>query len=403
MVKIWKKDNAKLHPLVEAYTIGNDTELDLELIPYDCTASIAHAKMLGKIGILKAVEVSTLQTGSQEIIKLSGGGKFKIEKEDEDGHTAIENFLTEKYGDVGKKIHTGRSRNDQILVAMRLYSLDKIDKIARDIKQLIKTISKQEAKNRSVVMPGYTHTQRAMPTTVGIWLGGFSAALADDLELLQSVRRIIDQNPLGSVAGFGEDVFGLDREYTTREMGFRKTQKNPIYCAMSRGKFENIVFQALSQVMLDLGKLSNDLVWFTTKEFSFFDLPSEFKTGSSAMPQKRNFDIFELARGNASIFLGYQFQIQEVVRNLFSGYNRDVQLTKDPYLKGMKLSIATIGIMNLAISHLEVNKENLKSACTEEIYATREAYQLVKQGTPFRDAYKEVGRELINRAQKRKT
>lgn len=394
MAKIWRKDNTKLHPLVEGYTIGNDPGLDQELIFYDCRASIAHVKMLGKIGILKAAEVATLRTGLQEIIKLSEQGKFRIKQEDEDGHTAIENFLTEHYGLVGKKIHTGRSRNDQILVTMRLYSLDKTDKVAQEIKQIIKKINQQAVKYRLTIMPGYTHTQRAMPTTVGMWLGSFSAALADDLELLQAARRIIDQNPLGSVAGFGEDVFGLDREYTTKELGFRQIQKNPIYCALSRGKFENIILQALSQTMFDLGKLANDLIWFTTKEFDFFDLPAEFKTGSSAMPQKRNFDLLELVRGNASIFFGYQLQIQEVVKNLFSGYNRDMQLTKEPYLRGMQLALATVEIMNLAISNLKVNKEKLKLACTDEIYATRKAYQLVKQGVPFRDAYRKVGKQI---------
>lgn len=393
MAKIWSKDNTKLHPLIEAYTIGNDPELDYELIPYDCMASIAHAKMLGKIGILKAPEVGKLKIGLQEIIKLNGQGKFKIKKEDEDGHTAIENFLTERYGEIGKKIHTGRSRNDQVLVAMRLYSLDKTEKLSQEIKKLIQKINQQANTHNLTIMPGYTHTQRAMPTTVGTWLGSFSAALEDDLELLQTVRKIIDQNPLGSVAGFGEDVFGLDREYTTKEMGFSKTQKNPMYCAMSRGKFENIILQALSQVMFDLGKLANDLVWFTTKEFNFFDLPEEFKTGSSVMPQKRNFDFLELVRGNASVFFGYQFQVQEVVKNLFSGYNRDMQLTKEPYSKGIKLAINTIEIMDLVVSNLKVNKENLKLACSSEIYATQRAYQLVKKGIPFRDAYREVGKQ----------
>jgi len=394
MAKIWQKDNIKLNSLVEAYTIGNDPELDLELISYDCMASIAHAKMLGKIGILSQTEVAKLKTGLHKIIKLSEQGKFKIKKGDEDGHTAIENFLTEHYGLVGKKIHTGRSRNDQVLVAVRLCSLDKTEKIVRGTQQLIKKINQQVDKYNSTIMPGYTHTQRAMPSTVGMWLGSFSAALADDLELLQAARKIIDQNPLGSVTGFGEDIFGLDREYTTKEMGFKKTQKNPMYCAMSRGKFENIILMALSQIMFDLGKLANDLVWFTTKEFNFFDLPTEFKTGSSAMPQKRNFDLLELIRGNTSIFLGYQFQVQEVVKNLFSGYNRDMQLTKEPYLRGIKLAITTIEIMDLAISNLKVNKENLKLACTDEIYATQKAYQLVKKGTPFRDAYRKVGKQI---------
>jgi len=391
MAKVWNKGGRKLHPVVEKYTVDNDTELDQVLVCYDCLASIAHAEMLGKIGILKSNEVSKLKSGLNQIIELDKQGKFSIKVEDEDAHTAIENFLTKKLGEVGKKIHTGRSRNDQILVATRLYTLDKLDIIEKEVKQLIKNVEQTAKKNNKVKMPGYTHTQKAMPTTVGIWLGSFSDALKDDLVLTACARKIIDQNPLGSVAGFGEDTLGLDRDFTAKQLKFARVQENPMYCAYSRGRFENIVLQALSQIMLDLGKLANDLIWFSTQEFNFFDLPDEFKTGSSAMPQKKNFDVLELIRGNASIFLGYQFQIQELIKNIFSGYNRDLQLTKEPYLKAISLIESTLEVFILIITDLQVNKKNLESACTDELYAAEQAYKLVKKGIPFRDAYQQVG------------
>lgn len=394
MAKIWNKGGKKIHPTIEKYTVGNDAKLDQALVVYDCLASIAHAKMLGKIGVLKKTEVAKLQSGLNQIIKLDQQGKFTIKVKDEDSHTAIENFLTKKLGAVGKKIHTGRSRNDQVLVALRLYTLDKLDIIVSQLKQLITGIEKKSKQHKKTEMPGYTHTQKAMPTTVDIWLGSFADALKDDLAILSAAQKVIDQNPLGSVAGFGEISLGLDRNFTTKQLKFAKTQINPIYCAYSRGKFENIVLQALSQVMLDLGKLANDLILFSTQEFDFFDLPDEFKTGSSVMPQKKNFDVLELIRGNTSIFLGYQFQIQGVIQNLISGYNRDFQLTKEPYLKAIDLLIPTVEVSDLVVKNLKINKNKLKLACTAELYATEEVYKLVKKGVPFRDAYRQVGNKF---------
>lgn len=394
MAKIWNKGGQKINPLIEKYTVGNDTELDQVLVIYDCLASIAHAKMLGKIGILKSREVAKLQAGLNKIIELDKQGKFKIKLEDEDGHTAIENFLTKEFGEVGKKIHTGRSRNDQVLTALRLYTLDKLSVVERQVRKTIKNIEQKSRQGKSIKMPGYTHTQKAMPTTAGVWLGSFADALKDDLILLSAAKKIVDQNPLGSVTGFGEASLGLDRNFTAKQLKFARTQNNPIYCAYSRGKFENMVLQALSQIMFDLGKLANDLVWFSSQEFKFFDLPDEFKTGSSAMPQKKNFDVLELIRGNASIFSGYQIQIQGVIHNLVSGYNRDFQLTKEPYLKAINLLAATVEISDLAVKNLKINKKELESACTDELYATEEAYKLVKKGMPFRDAYRQVGKRF---------
>ena len=391
MAKIWdKKGGIKTNQTVEDYTVGVDYLLDLELLPYDVKGTMAHAKMLQKIKILTAKELEVLLHGLDEILSLWKMGKFKIDKSQEDGHTAIEAYLTEKYGDVGKKVHTGRSRNDQSLTMTRLFSREKLLEIKKAIENIISEFEKQIKRYGKIKMPGYTHMQRAMPSSVGMWLGSYKDSLKDDLILIDAVVKVIDQNPLGSAAGYGENVLGLDKKFTTKEMNFKRVQENPIYCAMSRGKFENMVLQSISNVMFDLGKFSSDLLLFTTKEFNFFTLPDSFKTGSSIMPQKKNYDVLELVRGNVGIFNGYQSQIEGVVKNLPAGYNRDFQLTKEPYIKGMKLAFDTLGVMNLVIKNIEVKKENLENACTSELYATDEALKLVKAGKSFREAYQEV-------------
>lgn len=391
MKKLWdKKGGTKTNQTVEDYTVGVDYLLDLELLPYDIQGTLAQAKMLHKIKIISAKELAQAMAGLNKILSLWKEGKFKIEKSQEDGHTAIEAFLTEYYGEVGKKIHTGRSRNDQSLTMTRLFSKEKLLEIKHEIQNLIKEFKIQIKRNGKIKMPGYTHMQRAMPSSVGMWLGSYHDSLLDDLVLVEAVTKIIDQNPLGSAAGYGENILGLDRKFTTKELGFKRVQENPIYCAMSRGKFENMTLQAVSNAMFDLGKIANDLLLFTTKEFNFFTLPDSFKTGSSIMPQKKNYDVLELVRGNIGIFNGFQNQIQNVIKNLPAGYNRDFQLTKEPYIKGIKLALDTIGVMTLVIKNLEVKKENLENACSSELYATDEALKLVKSGKSFREAYQEV-------------
>lgn len=391
MQKLWnRKSGIKTNPRVENYTVGIDYLLDLELLPYDIQGTIAHAKMLHKIKIFNSKELAIVLKGLNKILSLSKAGKFKIDKSQEDGHTAIESFLTENYGDVGKKIHTGRSRNDQSLVMTRLFSKEKLIKIKKDVENLLREIEKQIKKQGKIKMPGYTHMQRAMPSSVGMWLGSYADSLKDDLILLDAALKVIDQNPLGSGAGYGENTLGLDKKFTTKALHFRKVQSNPMYCAFSRGKFENIVLQAISSTMFDLGKIASNLVLFTTKEFDFFDLPEEFKTGSSFMPQKKNFDVLELVRGNVAIFNGYQHQIENVIKNLASGYNRDFQLTKEPYMRGMKLAEETIEVVTMVIENLKAKREKLECACTPELYATDEALKLVKKGKSFREAYQEV-------------
>jgi argininosuccinate lyase len=395
MKKLWdrkgaKKTNSKTSQAVEDYTVGVDYILDLELLPYDVKGTMAHAKMLHKIKILTAKELSTLLIGLKKILSLWKNGEFKIDKSQEDSSTAIEMYLTEHYGEVGKKVHTGRSRNDQILVTTRLFSKEKLLEIKLEIVNIIKVLEIQIKKQGKIKMPGYTHMQRAMPSSVGMWLGSYHDSLQDDFFLIEAALKVIDQNPLGSAAGYGENILGLDKKFTTKELDFKRVQNNPMYCGFSRGKFESIILQAISNVMFDLGKISTDLLLFTTKEFNFFTLPDMFKTGSSIMPQKKNYDVLELVRGNIAIFNGYQDQIQNVAKNLPAGYNRDFQLTKEPYLKAIKLAFDTVRVMILVIKNLEAKRINLENACTQELYATDEALRLVKQGKSFREAYQEV-------------
>jgi argininosuccinate lyase len=349
--------------------------------------------MLGKVGLLKKDEVLALTEGLNEVAELHRKGKFHLEQESEDCHTAIENFLVKKLGHLGKKIHMGRSRNDQVLTAIRLYGKDQIKIIEKKLKILAETILKFAKKHEFVPMPGYTHSQRAMPSSVGQWAGSFVESLLDDLKSLHLAYDLNDQNPLGSAAGFGTSL-PIDRQYTTQLLGFSRTQINCLYCQNSRGKIEGATVAALSQIMLTLGKIASDLLLFTMQEFDFFKVSSMLKTGSSIMPQKQNLDIMEVLRANVSVVQSYQFQIFSVSQNLMSGYNKDLKVTKQPLIESFKITLNSLEITNLLFKHLTPNKTKLLAAFERDIFATDIANELVKKGMPFRDAYKKVGDEL---------
>ncbi|HLC65626.1 MAG TPA: argininosuccinate lyase, partial [Candidatus Nanoarchaeia archaeon] len=328
-MKLWKKDY-ELDKEIELFTVGNDYILDNKLIPFDCIASIAHAKMLRKVGVLSAVEEKNLIGGLNEIMNLQKNGKFVLKIEDEDCHTAIENFLTQKYGDIGKKIHTARSRNDQVLTALRLYEKDGFNKIRELLNNCQIALKATIKKYGKIPIPGYTHMRKAMPSSIGMWLGSYLESLEDNLLLLNSIHRLIDQSPLGSAAGFGVPVFKVDREFTAKELKFSRVMKNPMYAQLSRGKFEASIIGLMSSVMCDLNKLSTDLMLFSMSEFGYISLPKEFCTGSSIMPQKKNPDVLELIRAKYYVVLGEEFKVKSMIGNLPSGYNRDSQLTKEP-------------------------------------------------------------------------
>ena len=392
--KLWQTTANQLHPLVEKFTVSDDYLLDLELLPYDLQASLAHAKMLHKIGILTEHELESAEAGLNEILEQWQKQDFRIESRQEDGHTAIEQYLTRHHGAIGQKIHTGRSRNDQSLVMMRLFMKDKLSQIETKIQTLVQIFQAASQKYQHIPMPGYTHLQKAMPTTVGLWLDSFAAALADFQVILNSVLKIIDQNPLGSASGFGIENLELDRDFTTRQLGFAKTQTNPLYCGMARGYFENIVLQTLSQPIFVAGRFAHDMLLFTTQEFNFFALPNEYTTGSSIMPQKRNYDLFEIMRGNSKVFQAYQNQVQNIVSTIGSGYQRDLQLTKKPLVAGVQLCSRTIDLLTELIPVLQVHENQLNKAMTSDLYVTNEVYELVKQGKSFRTAYFEIKAKL---------
>jgi argininosuccinate lyase len=391
-MKLWQKGEGP-DKRIEKYTVGNDPELDLELVEYDCRASIAHARMLRTIGILSDGGAKSLERELERIIALHRGKKFRIRIGDEDCHTAIENHLTRKLGAAGKKIHAGRSRNDQVLVAIRLYSKDKLDQVKGSLRTLIGTLARMGRRFGRAPIPGYTHSRKAMPYSVGRYFAAFGETFKDDLRLLRFVSRLTDQNPLGSAAGYGTTL-RLDRRLTTRLLGFRKTQKNELYAQNSRGKFESIILFALSQVMLDLARLATDLVLFSTEEFGFFRLPGRFSTGSSIMPQKSNPDVLELVRASFALVHSGYLQTIETVKGLPSGYHRDLQLTKEPLIRGFRKTRETIEMMSLVLENLQVDKDRCRKACTEDVYAADEVHELVKKGVAFRDAYRQVSRRI---------
>lgn len=388
-MKLWKKGYT-LDQRIERFTVGNDHVLDRELVEHDCAASAAHARMLAKIGILDADELASLEAGLSEILELSRNGEFVISAQDEDCHTAIENHLTERLGDVGKKIHTGRSRNDQVLTALRLYEKAGLAQLQELLEKYSDSLSSAATRFAGIGMPGYTHMQRAMPTTAGTWLGSFRDAAADDAKLLDCALEIIDQCPLGTAAGFGVPVLELDRDMTASELGFSRVMENPMYAQLSRGKFEAMIISACTQILLGLNKLASDLTLFNTSEFAFVVLPDGICTGSSIMPQKKNPDVLELVRASLHVVLGEEVKVKSLISNLVSGYNRDLQLTKEPLFNAVGVTLSCLEVMCVVLDGMEIDEEACRAALTEELFATEKAYRLVKQGMPFREAYRVV-------------
>jgi argininosuccinate lyase len=391
-MKLWEK-GYKLNKQVESFTVGEDYILDQKLVPYDCLASIAHAKMLGRMGLLSQEEVQKIVSELEKIQELSQKGKFKIRKSQEDCHTAIEDYLTRKLGQLGKKIHTARSRNDQVLTALRLFYKDQLKECQKLVILLVKTLKRFNEKYGEIKMPGFTHMRKAMPSSIALWAGSFVDSMKDNLALIDLAFKLVDQSPLGTGAGYGIPM-EVDREFTAKLLGFKKVQLNPLYAQNSRGKFESTILHALTQIAFDLNKIASDLIMFSMPEFGFFELPEEFLTGSSIMPQKKNPDVLELLRARYQEVLSCEFQIKNTSSNLISGYNRDIQLTKRPMIRAFEVILESLSIACLIFSHLKVKRENCEKALTEEVYATEKVYELVKQGVPFREAYQKVAKSF---------
>jgi argininosuccinate lyase len=393
MTKIWQKGYS-VNEQVERYTAAQNSLLDNRLIRHDVWGSLAHAMMLQKIGILNEEELQSLKQALREILEQEKTNKFVVERSEEDVHTSIENFLIEKVGPAGKSIHTARSRNDQVLVDIRLYSKEELIMTSHKLFTLCETLLQFARANSDIPMPGYTHMQRAMLSSMGLWAASFAESLLDDERLLSAAYEINDQSPLGSAAGYGVPL-PIDRQLVSDLLGFERVQNNVIYVQNARGKIEAIIVQALTQIMLDLSRLAQDLLLFTTAEYGFFQVSQEVCTGSSIMPQKRNLDIMELVRARSHTMIAYQQQIMSIVSGLPSGFNLDYQETKQPLIEALDLAQESIAICTLVLENVTVNTERVMAACSFELFATDRAYEMVTQEQiPFRDAYRIVGKEV---------
>lgn len=391
-MKLWNK-GYQLDQLVETFMTGDDHQLDQALIKYDCLGSIAHAKMLAKIGVLTTNECEQLCNALQDIIHLDQEGKFIIQWQEEDVHTAVENALTAQLGELGKKLHTARSRNDQILVDMRLYAKEWLKHITQEALNVCEVLCHFAKTYQTIPVPGRTHFQRAMPSSLGLWAGAFVESLLDDIALLKNASELVDQCPLGSAASYGVSL-QIDRQYTADLLGFRAVQNNVLYANNSRGKFESIILSALVQIMNDLSKISTDIIIFCTPEFGYLSLPEKFCPGSSLMPQKRNPCPLELIRAKSATAQGLLFQVLTLIRDLPSGYHRDFQETKRPFMQGLKVTLMSLKVFATIFSELEVNEAQCLASFSAELFATDKVLSLVKEGIPFRQAYQQVAQEL---------
>jgi len=393
MTKLWQK-GYQLNEQVERFEAAQNSLLDARLIRHDVWGSLAHAAMLAKIGVLTEQEHRVLKDTLCSILQLAASHEFVVTVADEDVHTGVENYLAATAGAAGKKIHMARSRNDQVLVDLRLYGKEQLHSVAAGLCDLCSALLELAGTHMSTPMPGYTHMQRAMLSSVGLWAASFAEALLDDEQLLSAAYKLNDQSPLGSAAGYGVPI-AIDRQYCADLLGFSRVQNNVIYVQNSRGKIEAAIVQALAQIMLDLSKLAQDILLFTTVEYGFFHVPQELCTGSSIMPQKRNLGVMELVRARTQTMLALQQQILGIVSGLPSGYNMDYQETKRPFIEALDLVQDSLEICTLVASSLGVNAERLAAACTFELFAADRAYELATVARlPFRDAYRIVGAEV---------
>ncbi len=392
MAKLWAK-GYELDAIVEKFTVGEDYRLDMDLLRWDCIGSMAHAAMLNRIGVLSDEEAAALKKRLGEIIARFEAGEFVIRPEDEDVHTAVEGDLIQTLGDVGKKLHTARSRNDQVILDLRLYMRDKLLAMADAACDMAGTLLEFAERHKEVPLVGRTHFQRAMPSSVGLWAGAIAESLLDDIKLLRAAYAIADQCPLGSAASYGVNL-PIDRQFVSDSLGFDRVQNNVLYVNNSRGKVEAIILSALVQIMNDLSKLSSDVILWSMPEFGCFTLPAEFCPGSSLMPQKRNPGPFELTRAKAATVQAMLVQVMEITRPLISGYHRDFQETKKPFMHGVETTLAALQVCALCMKGVRVNTEQCIASFSSEVFATDRVLELVKEGVPFRDAYRQVAKAL---------
>jgi argininosuccinate lyase len=391
-MKLWQKDIQSLKS-VEKFTVGNDRELDIYLAPFDVLGSIAHIKMLASIGLLSSDELARLEVELKNIYQLIQKGNFKLDDGVEDIHSQVELMLTQKLGDVGKKIHSARSRNDQVLVDLKLFLRSEIEKLVLSTKALFDLLIQQSEKHKDDLLPGYTHLQLAMPSSFGLWFGAYAESLVDDLITLQAAFEVVNKNPLGSAAGYGSS-FPINRKMTTDLLGFDDLNYNVVYAQMGRGKTERIVASALANIAASLSKLSMDACLYLNQNFSFISFPEELTTGSSIMPHKKNPDVFELIRSHCNRIQALPNEIMLMTTNLPSGYHRDLQLIKEHIIPAFQNLQSCIEMTGLMISNMVVKKDLLLNKQYQFLFSVEEVNKLVLQGVPFRDAYKQIGNDI---------
>ncbi|MGL6178299.1 MAG: argininosuccinate lyase [Tannerellaceae bacterium] len=390
--KLWEK-SVQVNTEIENFTVGKDREMDLYLAKHDVLGSIAHTTMLASINLIEKDELEILIRELRNIYQLAEEEKFIIEDGVEDVHSQVELMLTRKLGDLGKKIHSGRSRNDQVLLDLKLFTRTQLKDLAESVHTLFTTLIAQSNRYKEVLMPGYTHLQIAMPSSFGLWFGAYAESLADDLQLLQAAYKICNRNPLGSAAGYGSS-FPLNREMTTQLLGFDSMNYNVVYAQMGRGKMEKTVSFAISSIAATLSKLAFDACMFNSQNFGFIKLPDEFTTGSSIMPHKKNPDVFELTRAKCNKLQALPYQITLITNNLPSGYFRDMQIIKEVFIPAFEELQSCIYMVNRMMQEVKVNKQILEDKKYDLIFSVEEVNKRVLDGVPFRDAYKEVGLEI---------
>ena len=391
-MKLWEK-SVKIDKDIERYTIGRDREMDLYLAPFDVLGSMAHITMLESIGLLEKDELDVLLAEMKKIYADAVAGDFEIEEGIEDVHSEVELILTRRLGDIGKKIHSGRSRNDQVLVDLKLYMRHELQEITRLTVELFNMLIQQSEKYKNVLMPGYTHLQVAMPSSFGLWFGAYAEGLVDDLTVLNAAYKVVNRNPLGSAAGYGSS-FPLNRQMTTDLLGFDSMDYNVVYAQMGRGKSERIVAQALGGIAATLAKLAFDACMYSSQNFGFIKLHDAFTTGSSIMPHKKNPDVFELTRAKCNKIQAVPEQIMLIMNNLPSGYFRDLQIIKEVFLPTFDELKDCLRMVTLMLEHITVNEHILDDSRYDLMFSVEEVNRLATNGMPFRDAYKKVGLDI---------
>ncbi len=392
-MKLWQKEGTEVNKEIERFTVGRDRELDVLLAKHDVTGTLAHITMLESIGLLEKAElpvlIKELRNIYQEIIE----GNFVIEDGIEDVHSQVELLLTRRLGEMGKKIHSGRSRNDQVLLDMKLFIRSELREVVELIEPLIKTLISLSEQNKDILLPGYTHYQVAMPSSFGLWFGAYAESLVDDLQVLLAAFKISNKNPLGSAAGYGSS-FPLNRTMTTNLLGFDNLNYNVVYAQMGRGKTERIVAESLASVAATLAKLSQDVCLYINQNFSFISFPAHLTTGSSIMPHKKNPDVFELIRAKCNKIMALPNEIMLITGNLASGYHRDLQVIKESFLPVFAEIKDCLAITNYSLQHIVINKDSIKSKIYDYLFSVEVVNDLVLKGTSFRDAYRIVGENI---------